>query len=80
MSTDQYCCEEHYPSEAMTPEEQAEHVCPVCSWSASAVVVRQRDAYRACLVRLLNSAMADRWPAIEKDIEDTLAANRGWRL
>ena len=25
------CCEEHYPSEAMSPAEQAEHVCPVCS-------------------------------------------------
>lgn len=29
------CCEEHFPSDAMTPEEQAEHVCPVCSWAAN---------------------------------------------
>lgn len=29
------CCEEHFPSEAMTPEEQAAHVCPACSWEAN---------------------------------------------
>ena len=29
------CCEEHFPSDAMTPEEQAEHVCPACSWAAN---------------------------------------------
>lgn len=28
-----YCCEEHFPSQIDTPEEQAEHVCPACSWS-----------------------------------------------
>lgn len=30
-----HCCEEHFPSEAMTAEERAEHVCPNCSWSPS---------------------------------------------
>lgn len=29
------CCEEHFPSDAMAPEEQAEHVCPNCSWVAN---------------------------------------------
>lgn len=29
------CCEEHFPSEAMDPEAQAEHVCPNCGWAAN---------------------------------------------
>lgn len=29
------CCEEHFPSDAQTPEDQAEHVCPVCGWEAN---------------------------------------------
>lgn len=34
MSEPQFgCCEEHFPSPAMTPAEQAEHVCPVCGWT-----------------------------------------------
>lgn len=27
------CCEEHFPSPAMTPAEQAEHYCPACGWT-----------------------------------------------
>lgn len=27
------CCEEHFPSAAMSAEEQRGHVCPACSWA-----------------------------------------------
>lgn len=29
------CCEEHFPSRAMTPEAAAEHVCPACGRQAN---------------------------------------------
>jgi hypothetical protein len=38
QALDEYCCEEHYPSMADTPEQQMEHFCPVCGWTLSEVL------------------------------------------
>jgi hypothetical protein len=37
------CCEEHFPSEVMSLRDQAEHVCPVCSWAANPAWLAQID-------------------------------------